>query len=224
MFAPIFDFAHATRVVPGSRIYRRFGKRLLDLSLVVLAAPFVLPLLAVLVVLTMATGLVPPLYAQTRVGRDGRPFRMWKIRTMVRDADGLLERLIATDPEIAREWMTRQKLTRDPRVTPFGRLLRRTSLDELPQLWNVLNGTMSLVGPRPFTPEQRRHYRNARPDVAYYRVRPGLTGLWQVGPRHLSAFEDRASHDDLYWQDLSLALDLSILMRTFGAVLRGSGC
>jgi lipopolysaccharide/colanic/teichoic acid biosynthesis glycosyltransferase len=164
-----------------------------------------------------------PLYLQARVGRGGALFRCWKVRTMVRGADELLARLVEEDDDIAREWHHHQKLTRDPRITRLGRLLRRSSLDELPQLWNVLNGTMSLVGPRPFTPAQRGLYAGGRGDLAYYDLRPGISGLWQVSRRNAGSFAERVSYDEQYGRSVSLLTDLSILWRTFAVVLRATG-
>ena len=153
MAAPQFEFLNY--VVPQSsrRFYRTFGKRALDILLVLAIAPAVLPVLAIIVVLTALDG-GNPIYRQTRIGRHGRPFSCIKVRTMVPDAEAALSAVLRDNPRLSEEWLRAQKLSRDPRVTWFGRFLRRTSLDELPQLWNVLWGSMSLVGPRPILPEQ----------------------------------------------------------------------
>lgn len=221
MSAPIFEFRASPAGLAQGSLYARFGKRALDLAFVLCALPVVLPLLAVLLALTGLSG--APLYTQDRIGRDGRRFRMWKIRTMVPGADAALERLLAANPDLAREWSVRQKLVPDPRVTRFGAFLRRTSLDELPQLWNVLDGSMSLVGPRPFTPAQRDLYLAAAPDRSYFNLRPGLTGLWQVGPRNASNFAHRAAIDSRYARELCLGTDIAIVARTFRAVAAGTG-
>jgi exopolysaccharide production protein ExoY len=138
---------------------------------------------------------------------------------MVDDAEAKLEDHLAADSSARHEWDTTQKLKADPRITSFGRFLRRSSLDELPQLWNVLKGDMSLVGPRPMMPEQAPLYSGE----AYYTLRPGITGLWQVSERNATAFADRAHYDARYEQDLSLVNDLRILMATVRVVLRGTG-
>lgn len=138
---------------------------------------------------------------------------------MVKDADARLETHLASDNAARGEWDTTQKLKADPRITPFGRFLRKSSFDELPQLWNVLKGDMSLVGPRPMMPEQAPLY----PGEAYYTLRPGITGLWQVSERNATAFADRAHYDTRYEQSLSLVTDLRILMATIRVVLRGTG-
>ena len=198
--------------------YRRFGKRLFDICVVLLMVPFVVPVLLVLMLL-VARDFHSPLYRQDRVGRGGRVFTFWKLRTMVPDAKSHLESYLSQNEEARNEWEEYQKLTCDPRVTPIGNLLRKSSLDELPQLWNVLKGDMSLVGPRPMMPEQRPLY----PGHAYYSLLPGVTGLWQVSDRNGSTFAQRAEFDAAYDMDVSLATDLRVLFATVGVVLRGTG-
>jgi lipopolysaccharide/colanic/teichoic acid biosynthesis glycosyltransferase len=199
--------------------YRQVVKRLIDLVLVILAAPVVVPVIAVLA-LIVGVGGGKPFYTQIRVGKNGRHFRMWKLRSMVIDADSRMERHLAANPEARREWDETQKLRDDPRITAFGRFLRKSSLDELPQLWNVLRGDMSLVGPRPMMPSQQLLY----PGDAYYRLRPGITGYWQTAGRNKTTFAARAFYDTQYERDLSLATDATILLRTVGVVVRGTGC
>lgn len=199
--------------------YARGGKRLLDLVLVLLALPAAAPLIGLFALLARSDG-GPALYAHDRVGRGGRLFRCWKIRTMVPDADARLEAHLAASPEARAEWERDQKLRDDPRVTRFGAFLRSTSLDELPQVWNVLIGDMSLVGPRPFTPDQTHLYQGR----SYFSLRPGLTGPWQVGDRNDCSFAARAVHDARYARELSLGLDLGILLRTVRVVVRRTGC
>ncbi|RDC75200.1 sugar transferase [Rhodovulum sp. 12E13] len=211
--------AASQTAAPAPRLYRDFGKRALDLVAVIALAPLVAPLLGLLFLVVALDG-GTPLFRQKRVGRDGRPFTIMKLRTMVPDAERALHDLIQRDPDAAAEWKERQKLRRDPRVTRFGAFLRRTSLDELPQLWNVLRGDMSLVGPRPMMPNQRSLY----PGRAYYSLRPGITGLWQVSERNDNSFASRACYDDLYAAELSLRLDVATLARTLVVVVRGTGC
>ncbi|APX91092.1 exopolysaccharide biosynthesis protein [Brevirhabdus pacifica] len=202
-------------LAPG--FYRRGGKRALDLSLIALFSPLLAPLMLLLWLAVRAGG-GAAFFAQDRVGLDGRVFRCWKLRSMIPDADLALRRLCRDDPALAAEWRRHQKLTADPRITRVGRLLRRTGLDELPQIWNVLRGEMSLVGPRPFMPSQRGLY-GAAGGFLYYRMRPGLTGPWQVSGRSQSGFADRAAFDDLYHRTTSLRGDLRILLRTVAVVL-----
>jgi exopolysaccharide production protein ExoY len=218
---PFSDFSASSPVRPYARLYEGLGKRFLDLMLVVLAAPVTIPLVGLILLATWREG-GRPLYVQHRIGRGGRLFRCWKVRTMVKDADGVLEKLIGSDPALATEWHLNQKLSCDPRITRLGRFLRRTSLDELPQLWNVLNGTMSLVGPRPFTPEQQELYAGGRA-AAYYSLRPGLSGLWQVSRRNSGSFSERVAYDDEYCRSVSLRTDAVILWRTVLVVLRATG-
>jgi lipopolysaccharide/colanic/teichoic acid biosynthesis glycosyltransferase len=208
----------------GQRRATRLGyagtpKRLLDICLVLLSSVVILPLVGLFLLLVARDG-HPPIYRQRRVGRDGRIYYMLKIRTMVPDADSRLATHLAADPTARLEWDRLQKLRDDPRVTRIGRVLRKSSLDELPQLWNVLKGDMSLVGPRPMMVEQRPLY----PGQAYYQLRPGITGPWQISDRNRSTFADRATFDDDYRANLSFRTDLAILLKTFGVVLRGTGC
>jgi lipopolysaccharide/colanic/teichoic acid biosynthesis glycosyltransferase len=204
--------------VRGSGAYR-LAKRGLDLLLVLMTAPVSLPLVGVLALLVRLDG-GPAFYGQQRLGRNGRVFTLWKLRSMVVDAETRLERHLREDAEAAAEWGRTQKLRADPRVTRLGRYLRKYSLDEVPQLWNVLVGDMSLVGPRPMFPAQRQLY----PGTAYFDFRPGLTGLWQVSERHASSFADRAHSDERYAASVSLLTDLRVMAQTVAVVVRGTGC
>jgi exopolysaccharide production protein ExoY len=215
------SFSGKAALQAGNRggFYRNFVKRLLDVLLVLLGAPFVLLLVLVLAVLVALEG-GKPFYQQERVGRGGRIYRMWKLRSMEVDADQKLAAYLGANPEARAEWDHTQKLRSDPRITRMGRFLRRSSLDELPQLWNVLLGDMSLVGPRPMMPSQRSLY----PGEAYYALRPGITGLWQVAARNESGFAARASYDAEYDRTLSFGTDFRILASTILVVTRGTGC
>lgn len=199
-------------------IYRLAAKRLLDTTLVVLVAPFLIPFLLLISAL-IATDGNTPIFRQERVGKDGRRFMMWKFRTMVPDAEEKLQHYLDANAEARMEWATKQKLTHDPRITTIGRLLRRSSMDELPQILNVLTGDMSLVGPRPMMPCQQALY----PGQSYYHLRPGLTGPWQVSARNETEFSGRAYYDDLYDAKLSFFYDFSIIAKTVLVVLRGTG-
>lgn len=200
-------------------LYSRIFKRVLDLTFVLMMVPIVVPVVLFLAVLVALDG-HNPFYSQKRVGRNGRAFRMWKLRSMVHDADMRLQQYLESNPEARAEWSNKQKLAHDPRTTRLGCALRKSSLDELPQLLNVLTGDMSLVGPRPMMPEQRRMY----PGVAYFDMRPGVTGYWQISDRNQTSFAARASFDVRYYNDMSLSTDLKVLMQTVGVVLRGTGC
>ena len=200
------------------RIYRNFFKRLLDVALVLAAIPAIFPIIFMLATIIRRDG-GSPFYFQSRVGRGGKTFKMYKLRSMVVDADQKLEAYLSTNPSARQEWDLTQKLKADPRITSMGKLLRKLSLDELPQLWNVLTGDMSLVGPRPMMIDQRDLY----PGRTYFTMRPGLTGLWQISDRNESSFADRAKFDDKYNETLSIATDVSILFATIGVVIRGTG-
>ncbi|MFG5384248.1 MULTISPECIES: sugar transferase [unclassified Yoonia] len=201
-----------------SPIYKDVVKRALDTVFIVLSLPFLLPILLVIALIVARDG-HSPLYSQERIGRGGRAFKMWKFRTMVPNAERKLKDLLATDPQAAKEWHAHQKLKNDPRITAIGQLLRKTSIDELPQLWNVLAGDMSLVGPRPMMTDQKDLY----PGKAYFAMRPGMTGLWQISDRNSCTFAARASFDTAYYQKMSLATDCKIIAATAGVVVRGTG-
>lgn len=198
--------------------YAQYLKRVLDILFIVLIAPIVLPIVAVFAFLISRDG-GPAFYAQKRIGRDGRTFICWKIRSMVVDAEDRLAQYLAENPEANAEWMVSQKLRHDPRITRLGHFIRKSSIDELPQLWCVLKGEMSLVGPRPFLPEQKSLYKG----TAYYMLRPGLTGFWQVSDRNESSFAARAVFDNRYAAELDFWTDFKILFRTVGVVVRATG-
>jgi exopolysaccharide production protein ExoY len=212
-FAPL---APANESVNGP--YRRVFKRLVDVTVIAMAVPIVAPLVAGLAIGVALKG-GQPFYSQLRVGKGGRTFRMWKLRSMVTDADARMAGYLGANPAAQAEWDATQKLRNDPRITPFGRFLRRSSLDELPQLWNVLTGDMSLVGPRPMMPVQQGLY----PGDAYYLMRPGITGYWQTAGRNRTTFAARAAFDAAYEAHVTLRTDVQILARTVGVVLRGTG-
>ena len=199
-------------------LYRAAGKRIFDLFVIILSAPVWVPALAIITVLLIASG-AHPFFLQKRIGKHGVEFRMLKFRTMVTEAETALRRHISEDPDAHAEWQRHQKLRHDPRITPLGGFLRKTSLDELPQLLNVLKGDMSLVGPRPMMPDQRELY----PGSAYFCMRPGITGPWQVSERNACAFTDRADYDTRYLTTMSAWADLGLLFSTVSVVFRGTG-
>src|SRR5438132_3290861 len=195
----------------------RPAKRALDISLALVCGLLTIPLLFAIVVLIVLASPGRVIFAQTRVGLGGRPFKLWKFRTMVRNAEGRLAEYLTAHPELREEWNQTQKLRNDPRVTRVGRLLRKTSLDELPQLWNVLRGDMSLVGPRPIVSDEISRY--GENFFLYTRVRPGFAGLWQVSGRNDTSYTQRVALDSYYVRHWSLWLDFSILARTVPLVL-----
>jgi lipopolysaccharide/colanic/teichoic acid biosynthesis glycosyltransferase len=196
-------------------------KRLFD---IVTAVSILIPLLPLLLLIAVAVKLEtrgPALFRQARCGAGSRPFMALKFRTMHVDAEARLAEMLAADADLRLEYQRHHKLRNDPRVTLLGRILRRTSLDELPQLWNVLAGDMSLIGPRPYMPHELAPHPSARSAIA--RVKPGITGLWQVSGRHRTTFEDRLGFDIAYVERYSLRQDIVILLRTVMVVLKADG-
>ena len=179
------------------------------------------PLLLSNAILVKLTSPGPILYGQRRIGRNGEPFTIWKYRTMVHDADTILTTYLTEHPELQAEWEADHKLRHDPRITPIGRRLRSTSLDELPQLWNVLNGTMSLVGPRPIVQDETHKYGHVF--ELYTRVPPGITGLWQISGRNDTGYDERVTLDATYIRNWSPWVDLTTLWKTVAVVLGKRG-
>ena len=176
--------------------------------------------LAVTLGVILSSG-APVIYCQSRVGRKGRIFSFYKFRSMAHDSDEVLSSFLDSCAAARSQWETHQKLDSDPRVTRFGRFIRRTSLDELPQFWNILKGEMSLVGPRPCTPDQRRRYGHHW--HIYCAIKPGLTGLWQVNGRNKLTYHERVEMDVRYARQWSLWLDVKIIAKTFWVVATGHG-
>jgi lipopolysaccharide/colanic/teichoic acid biosynthesis glycosyltransferase len=205
----------------SSGIYARFGKRIFDLMISIVAAPVLVPVIAILWFVVRRDG-GPGMFVQERVGKDGKVFRCCKLRTMVMDAEKVLEDMCASDPVVAHEWKVNQKLKHDPRITKVGKVLRETSLDELPQFFNVVRGEMSFVGPRPFLPSQKADYDQAG-GRAYYGVRPGVTGLWQVEGRGETSFVGRVGFDETYGEKHSLRYDIGLMFKTVAVVLKKTG-
>ena len=203
--------------LPGPRLL----KSLLDKGLVLLVGLLSLPLIGLISLLILCDSGGPIFYRQTRIGRGGRPFKAWKFRSMVANADIALIEYLENHPELKESWKQDHKLKEDPRITRVGKFLRQTSLDELPQLWNVLKGEMSMVGPRPIVHEEVWRYGD-KFDL-YLQVLPGLTGLWQVSGRNDVTYEERVNLDAYYVRNWSVWLDVYILIRTFKVVLVGDG-
>lgn len=217
------DASSVSHAAPRSRADRVGGgvKRILDLGLAGVALLLLLPLMLGVALLVKANSRGPVFYGHQRVGFGGKRFRCWKFRTMVTDGDRVLEEHFRRFPEERMVWLAERKLTNDPRVTPIGSVLRKLSVDELPQLWNILLGQMSIVGPRPVVAEELENYGIVARD--YLRTRPGLTGLWQVSGRNDASYRKRVMLDRLYVRRWSMALDLWIILRTIPAVLAARG-
>jgi undecaprenyl-phosphate galactose phosphotransferase len=198
------------------------SKRIIDYILsVIIFAVIIIPMIAVMILIKLTSpGAV--IYSQERIGKNGKPFRCYKFRTMFNDADERLNEILSKDPDKKKEWETYWKLKDDPRITPIGNFLRKTSLDELPQIFNVLKGEMSLVGPRPVVQKEIDYYYKDEAEY-YFKVPPGITGLWQVSGRSNTSYEQRVSIDSWYVKNWNLWLDIVILLKTVRAVIRHEG-
>ncbi|HLF71101.1 MAG TPA: sugar transferase [Dehalococcoidia bacterium] len=202
-------------------VYQRFGKRAFDLALAIPLCALATPLILLLAATHIVLHGWPPFHRGRRLGRGGRQFSMWKIRTMGSDSEQQLQEWPESNPKLAAEFARNFKLKHDPRITRFGRFLRRSSLDELPQLWNVLRGDMSLVGPRPIVAEELSNYRDRAGEMLAFR--PGISGPWQVSGRNQIAYPERTWFELNYCRTASLAGDLRILLRTLSMPIRFNG-
>jgi len=204
-----------------AKSWARTQKRVIDLFGSIISLLILSPFLAIVAVLIKLDSSGPVFYRQTRVGKDGKYFQMLKYRTMYQDADQELDEYLKKNQERQQEWENYQKLKQDPRITRVGYFLRLYSIDELPQLWNVLKVEMSLVGPRPFMPQQRELHANTY--HRYIRIRPGLTGMWQVYGRSELQYDFRIQMDEYYFRNWSIWLDIYIMIRTPWVVIRKIG-
>jgi Undecaprenyl-phosphate galactose phosphotransferase WbaP len=198
-----------------------FFKRFIDILFVILMTLILSPIFLLIAAAIKLTSPGPVLYGHERIGRNGKPFKAWKFRSMVIDADERLAALLDADPALRAEWELSHKLKNDPRVTGIGRLLRKTSFDEFPQFINILLGQMSLVGPRPVVREETEKYGEAFARI--FSVRPGLTGLWQVSGRSDTDYAERVAYDSYYLQSWSVWLDLWVLYKTPVQIIAGKG-
>lgn len=200
---------------------RRMVKRAMELAMIAFFLPFFLPLLGMIALLVKFDSPGPVLFRHKRIGIEGRDISILKFRTMVCDADAVLRDCLAQDADLRAEWDANHKLAHDPRITRLGRFLRKTSLDELPQLWNVVRGELSLVGPRPIVWDEVEKYRGGF-DL-YKKVPPGVTGLWQISGRSDTSYAERVRLDAYYVRNWSVWFDIYILVKTPLEVLRGRG-
>lgn len=207
--------------LPITSVGYRVVKPLVDLLIVFLALPVALPLCVLLAVLIKLTSRGRVLYRHRRIGQHLQPIHVWKFRTMYQNSDHVLELYLNTHPEARIEWAHTHKLKNDPRITPIGRFLRRTSLDEIPQLLNVLAGEMSMVGPRPIVDEERvkygSHFRT------YCHALPGITGLWQVSGRNDIGYAERVQMDVRYVEQWNLKMEMKILLKTCLVIFQRQG-
>jgi len=218
---PVFRTTVSQERGPSVLFRYRIVKRFVDVSLILLFSPLVLLIVGIVAVMVMFSSPGPIFYSHRRIRKHGAFFSMWKFRTMCVNSAEVLEEYLSHHPEARAEWNSTHKLRHDPRITPAGSFLRRYSLDELPQLWNVLVGHMSLVGPRPIVAAEVEKYADSF--ECYCRVKPGLTGLWQVSGRSELTYEERVALDCYYVNHWSLRMDIKILLKTFAAVLKQDG-
>ena len=196
-------------------------KRIFELLLIIIFSPVLIPVFLLLFIAVKVSSPGPALYAHTRVGKNGSVLKCLKFRSMYKDADKQLEKILAENPDMKAQWDKDRKIQNDPRVTPFGKFLRKTSLDELPQLINVIKGDMSLIGPRPITKSELKYYGEYADFV--FSVKPGLSGMWQVSGRSDTGYEERVNFDTYYIQNWSIWLDVWILIKTVWVVLSHKG-
>lgn len=206
---------------PAELFTYRILKRGLDLVGVVLMSPFLLPLFIVVACIVRFSSPGPIFYSHRRIRQNGAFFSMWKFRTMCVDSAEVLDQYLAKHPAARAEWSRFHKLRHDPRITRFGAFLRKYSLDELPQMWNVITGHMSLVGPRPIVAAEVEKYKDTF--SAYCRVKPGLTGLWQVSGRSELTYDQRVELDRRYVENWALRNDFHILLKTIPSVVNKDG-
>ena len=219
--APPRRRSHRTDRTPSEIFRYRVLKRWMDVLLVLVSLPVTLPVVGIVTAMVVLSSPGPVFYSHRRIRRGGSFFSMWKFRTMSVHSSEILEMHLARHPTARAEWNRTHKLKDDPRITPVGSFLRRYSLDELPQLWNVLTGQMTLVGPRPIVAAEVEKYGDG---FSYYcRVKPGLTGLWQVSGRSELTYPQRVALDCDYVERWSLHRDFGILLRTFRSVVNQDG-
>jgi undecaprenyl-phosphate galactose phosphotransferase len=201
--------------------WNRAFKCIFDWCATLLGSIIISPVMLVIALWIWTDSPGPVIFKHSRVGQYGKEFNCYKFRTMCADAEEKLEELLEADPEAKKEWEENYKLKNDPRITRSGKFLRRTSLDELPQIFNVLKGEMSLVGPRPIVAEEIRYYGKFIED--YYMVRPGITGMWQTGGRNDTGYEQRVRMDSWYVRNWDFWFDIVLLWRTLKVVIKGDG-
>jgi Undecaprenyl-phosphate galactose phosphotransferase WbaP len=200
---------------------RQAFKRIFEIMIVLVTTPMTVPLLVFLALAIKIDDRGPVFFRQERIGRGGVPFRIWKFRTMIPGAETVIMDYLEKNPHLRQEWGMTRKLSQDPRITRIGKMLRKTSLDELPQLFNVICGDLSLVGPRPIVAEEAEKYKEVF-DL-YKKVRPGITGLWQISGRSNTAYDERVDLDSYYVRNWSILFDIYILAMTPKVVFTGHG-
>lgn len=201
--------------------YNIATKRALDLFMLILGSIVVIPFMLIVALLVKVSSPGPLFYGHERIGKKGQTIKVWKFRSMIVNADKALEKILAENPEYRAEWESSRKLKNDPRITGIGKFLRKTSLDELPQVFNILKGEMSFIGPRPVTRSEEEKYGENFEYI--FSVSPGLSGMWQVSGRSDTDYGERVAFDSYYIQNWSLWLDIWLIFRTIGVVISGKG-
>ena len=197
-------------------------KRVFDIIVALIALLFLIPVTIIVKIVTLLSKDTKSIfYQQTRIGKDGEKFKIYKFRSMVTDADKRLEELLRTNKEAREEWDKNQKLTNDPRITKIGKILRKTSLDELPQFINILKGDMSMIGPRPLVQGELEKFGGDH--YKYEQVRPGITGWWACNGRSVTTYQERLNLEYYYVANRSIRLDIKCMFKTIGAVIKGHG-
>ncbi|RYG38400.1 sugar transferase [bacterium] len=215
---PKFSFASGLKLrAKYSRSTYQFGKRVIDVAISLTVLVLLSPLLLLIMLGIVLSDGWPVVFAQRRVGQNGQVFRIFKFRSMVKNAEAVL----AARPDLMEEYKRTFKIANDPRIFPLGRFMRKTSLDELPQLWNVVRGEMSLVGPRPIVEKELEMYGDQK-DI-YLAMKPGCAGLWQCSGRSDTTYDERVLLDEQYYRGASLRNDIKILAMTFLAIFRREG-
>lgn len=205
-----------------TKIQHKPCKRTFDIIFSLLSLTLGLPLFLILTFIVRVSSPGKAIFGHERIGRGGQPFRCYKFRTMYKDADQRLNELLKIDAALKSEWETSFKLKNDPRITPIGKILRKTSLDELPQLWNILIGDLSVVGPRPVVQDELIKYFGEKANIVLS-IRPGLTGLWQVSGRSDISYNDRILLEEEYVNNQSFFLDLKLIAKTLPAIFTSKG-
>jgi Undecaprenyl-phosphate galactose phosphotransferase WbaP len=200
-----------------------FVKRHIDLFMLVFSSPVVLPVIAFITILVKVTSPGPAFFGHNRIGQNGKTITTWKFRSMVQDAEVRLQKVRDSDTQAREQWAKNRKIENDPRITPLGKFLRKTSLDELPQFWNIFLGDMSFVGPRPVTKDELDNYGYKDKKNYVLSVKPGLSGMWQISGRSETGYEERILLDSYYIQNWSIWLDIWIIIQTVWVVFRGKG-
>ncbi|MCW3796981.1 sugar transferase [Sphingomonas sp. BN140010] len=218
---PLVELPAQLLPVAANGLYPLLVKRALDIVIASVALLLLWPVMVATALIIRLSGPGPIVFSHQRLGHGGKVFPCLKFRTMRQDADRVLQEVLSSSPELMEEWKARRKLRNDPRILPVGGVLRRYSLDELPQLFNVLRGDMSLIGPRPLATDEAGYYANSFP--LYCMVKPGITGLWQVSGRNDVSYRQRVELDCQYVRTHCLRIDLLILLRTIPAIMGGTG-